>query len=450
VAALFTIAWILLLIAQLRVSRKWAFVPLLIGAGVFPSGVALEFGISFTVCHLVILVGITRALLTGALTISWRNPFDATVLLFCFWAMISILGHMGVENYNPVLERMKLVYNIGGGYFYCRAFIKTVEDFERLIQALAVTMIFLAIPMLAEKLTGTRYSWAFIEDTHSVSEVRGGKIRAAGPFGHAILAGSAGAATLALMIPLWRQHRKLAVWGIISCLVIVYSCASSGPILTAAAGLGAMFLWRWRYSIRWIRRMAIFMIIALHLLMNAPVWYLMSRVDLTGSSTGNHRAELITQALKHLDRWWFIGTDYTRDWMPHGIQWNPNHVDITNYYIKMGVIGGLPLLILFVAIIYQAYNKLGHGILQLREKNDPREFLFWGAGSFLFAHCVTFLSISYYDQSIIFFLVIIGATPALYQAALSTVSDQKETEPEQPKKRNYGTPPGMDGHIPVS
>ncbi len=54
---LFTILWILLVLVQFRISRKWAFVPLLVGAGLFPNGVALEFGISFTVCHLVILAG---------------------------------------------------------------------------------------------------------------------------------------------------------------------------------------------------------------------------------------------------------------------------------------------------------------------------------------------------------------------------------------------------------
>ena len=89
--------------------------------------------------------------------------------------------------------------------------------------------------------------------------------------------------------------------------------------------------------------------------MKAPAYYLLARIDLTGSSTSWHRAALIDMALGHLSEWWAFGTDHTRHWMPYGVPWSDNHSDITNYYISMGVNGGLPLMLLFIAILAKAF-----------------------------------------------------------------------------------------------
>jgi hypothetical protein len=157
-------------------------------------------------------------------------------------------------------------------------------------------------------------------------------------------------------------------------------------------------------------------IIGLQLVMNNPVWYLMGRIDLTGGSTGFHRAELITQALKSLDEWWLVGTDYTRHWMPYGIGWSKTQVDITNYYLKMGVLGGLPLMLCFIAVLTKSFQLLGRSMRSMRSLGGPTEFMLWCIGAALFAHCVTFLSVAYFDQSFVFLFFVIGAVPGLVAA----------------------------------
>ncbi|HWI57982.1 MAG TPA: hypothetical protein VNZ22_12195, partial [Bacillota bacterium] len=197
------------------------------------------------------------------------------------------------------------------------------------------------------------------------------------------------------------------------CALIVVGSASSGPLLALFAGLAGLALWRWRTRMAVIRRLAVLGLIGLHLVMKAPVWYLMARIDLAGGSTGWHRAELVSAALKHLDEWWLIGTDYTRHWIAYGVGWSQYHVDMTNYYISMGVTGGLLLVGCFVGILIKAFQSLGRGMRTMREVNDPREFILWCVGTCLFAHCVTFLSISYFDQSNITFAMVVGTVPGL-------------------------------------
>jgi hypothetical protein len=173
---------------------------------------------------------------------------------------------------------------------------------------------------------------------------------------------------------------------------------------------------------RRLRWAALFAIIGLAFVMKAPVYYLISKIDLTGSSTGWHRAALIEAAITHLNEWWIGGTDYTRHWMPTGVQWSANHTDITNHYIKMGVIGGLPLMLLFIAVLGKAFSAVGKLLAQHEDAPAQPRFLIWTLGSILFGHAVTMISVSYFDQSIIFLYLVLAAIGSLQGTNLAGVS----------------------------
>jgi hypothetical protein len=183
--------------------------------------------------------------------------------------------------------------------------------------------------------------------------------------------------------------------------------------MSLAAGMGALALWRYREKVRWIRIAAVTSLVLLHLVMKSPVWYLLARIDLMGGSTGWHRAELITQALNHISEWWVIGTDHTRHWMPSGVWWNEDHTDITNYYLKMGVVGGLGLMLAFFAIVWASFRLLGNRLHALRLERSSAEYVLWCLGSALFVHAVTFISVSYYDQTYALFWIPVGIVAAL-------------------------------------
>lgn len=158
----------------------------------------------------------------------------------------------------------------------------------------------------------------------------------------------------------------------------------------------------------------------------------MGSIDLVGGSTGYFRARLIDQSLTYINEWWLTGTDYTRHWMDTGVSWNPDHTDMTNYYIHLGVIGGLPLIIGLVTILSMCFKMIGRRMQELRKINHPDELVLWCAGAALAAHAISFVSISYFDQMYVLFYLLVGAIPGLCHTAgaeplVKEVTDDADT-----------------------
>ena len=276
----------------------------------------------------------------------------------------------------------------------------------------------LAAEMLYEKMTAHNLFFALGEGP-SGSAIREGHIRARGPFAHAILAGSVGAVCIPFMIGIWRQHRKTAIAGIFACTTMVVTSVSSGPILSTIAAIAALYMWRYRQNMRLIRWVAVISYIGLDLVMKAPAYYIIYRFDITRGSTGYHRAALIESALKHINEWWLAGTDSPRHWMPTGVSWSPDHTDITNQYLEQGVVGGLPLMFLFIAIMGMGFSLVGQSLQQGAKLNQESQFMVWAIGASLFTYAVTFISVSFFDQSILFYYFTLAAIGSAGSGELS-------------------------------
>ena len=216
-----------------------------------------------------------------------------------------------------------------------------------------------------------------------------------------------------LFIAIWRNHRRTAFLGIVSSFAIISASASSGPIGTFLLGSGALFLWRWRASLGKVKLAAIAFICVIQLFRERSVLYLIAIIDFVGGSTGWHRSRLLESSIEHLDEWWFMGTDFTRHWMPYGLPSVPEHCDLTSYYVHLGVIGGLHLTLTLVGILFRSFSLLGHRMRQMRTTDDPNELLLWCAGCTFFAHTITFFTISYFDQLYVFFYLLVAAVPCL-------------------------------------
>ncbi|MCZ2076653.1 MAG: hypothetical protein LC130_16870 [Bryobacterales bacterium] len=249
----------------------------------------------------------------------------------------------------------------------------------------------------------------------SVPFVRDGRIRAFGPFKHPILAGTVGAVCLPTMIALRPMYRGSATLGGLSAVSFLAS-GSSGPVLSALAGLLALALWPVRTWMRVIRWASVVVYVILELTMKVPAYYLIARMDVTGSSTGWHRARLIESSFNHLNEWWFAGTDFTRHWMPTGVTWSVDHTDITNHYLKLGVLGGLPLMLLFIITLATAFRYAGRGSIGAAIASHNHRFMLWGLGAALFAHAATCISVSYFDQSLLFLDMNLAAIAATYMS----------------------------------
>jgi len=398
-----------------QLPRRYAAVPFLLGAIYMTDGQVIEIGpFHFTIMRLLVLVGACRIFLKHERLPGGFNLLDRLMVFWTAWVVACSVFH---EPFSAaIVSHLGFAYNRIGTYFLIRFFIRSFDDFRGVIKALLIMLLPLAAEMISEKFTG-RNMFVLLGGIWDL-EIRGGKIRAQGPFAHSILAGTAGAVCLPLALLFWKENRKLAILGIVATLGMVVASASSGPILTTAAVIGGLVLWRVRNSMRQIRIALVLGIIGLALVMSDPVYYVLAKIDLTGSSTGWHRAALIDSALRYLDEWWFAGTDFTRHWMPTGIIANPNHTDITNVYIMMGVKGGLLLMFLFIACLGTAFSLVGKGMRLIKNGPGARLFILWTLGAILLGHAITFLSVDYFDQTVVLYNFILASVSALYSSLL--------------------------------
>ena len=403
--------------AMVALPRRWAPLPLLAGACYMTPAQDLLIGpFHFTVLRLLLLVGVIRAIARHEGLPGGLNALDRLILA---WGAVTLGMTLFHKPFNDVLVfRLGLVYNAFGIYFLFRLYCQTPEELSGLLQMTAWLLVPVALEMVNEKLTG-RNLFAVMNGLPAEVEVRDGKLRANGPFAHAILGGTVGALCLPLMIGIWRRHPRAAKIGLAACLTMIVTCNSSGPLMSLAAAGFALGLWRWRHLTRQMRIAAVVGYVLLALVMHDPPYFLMARIDLTGSSTGWYRAQLIRSCIAHLNEWWFAGTDYTRHWMETGLIINDTDCDIVNYYILQGVTGGLLLMGITIAFYWIGFRYVGRS-LQLRAQApfDDR-FLIWALGSGLFANAVTSLSVSYFDQSVMFLYLNLAVIGSLFAHALA-------------------------------
>lgn len=397
--------------ALLSLPRRLASLPLLAGVCYITLGQGVEVGpFSFTVLRILIFIGFLRIAARNE-RISGVNGLDKLIIAWATAALLTSLFHKDPSA--AFVNRLGMVANAGGVYFLIRIFCQTQRDLITVCKVVAIVLVPVAMEMLYERASGHNLFSVFggIPETPSL---RNGRFRAQGPFRHAILAGTVGAICLPLVVFLWRRMRMYSAIGVAACVAMVVASASSGPIMSMLAAVGSLLMWRYKAFMRAFRWAALLLYFLLDLIMQAPAYYLLRRIDITGGSTGWYRARLIESGLAHLNEWWLYGTDYTRHWMETGVPWSEDHIDITNQYLGMGVRGGLPLMLLFIAILVKGFSMAGLALRTSATKEDGQR-LSWALGSSLFAVAATCISVGFFDQSVLFvylILAMIGSAPS--------------------------------------
>lgn len=404
----FGMAFVLVaMITILVLPRRWAAVPLCVAAAYMTLSQGVEAGpFHFYSIRMVITAGILRVVLRREDMAGGRHGVDTAMLLWSLWAVASSFFHQ--DPVSALTFRLGLVFNATGIYFLLRVFCPSFADVLRLCRITCILLVPVALEMIYEQLTAYNV-FSILGGVDATPQLRGGRLRAQGPFAHAILAGTVGAAFLPIAAGLWRSHRKTAIAGIFACVTMILTCASSGPVMSAILAVGGLLMWPLRRRMRVLRWLAVAGYVLLDLLMNVAPYYLIARIDVAGGSTGWHRAALISAAIEHVDEWWLAGTDVTRHWMPTGTSWSAEHADITNHYIHMGVLGGLLLMLLFIAVLWKGFAGVGRYVTEKSEAAEPERYFVWALGASLFAHAATSLSVSYFDQSFLFLYLTLAA-----------------------------------------
>ena len=405
-----TLLGIILGVLALALPRHRAFGAVLAAGTCTTYGDALDLGgLSFYSIRIVIVLTTVRVIARGELNGVRFHAFDA---LFAAWLIVTCLLYVTLDgSYVNFSERLGYMGDVGGLYIIVRALVRNADDLAETVVMLALLLIPLAVLMGFERVIG-RNLFSVLGGVPELSHVRNGMVRCQGPFNHPILAGTFGAASFPLMVGLsvFRpRSRALAVVAALSAAFVVYTSGSSGPVsalIVSSIGLG---MWWIRTQMRVVRWVILGGVIMFAMVMNAPVWFLISRLsDLTGGD-GWYRSKLIDSAVYHFSEWWLIGTGYTAHWMETGIPSNPYSADIVNEFVNQGIRGGLLGLVLFVAILSRSFAAMGTSAKATTTPLSQRYF-FWTVGCSLAAHVASFFSVTYFDQTISAYYLVIGST----------------------------------------
>jgi hypothetical protein len=392
-------------ILMLTLPRRLAILPLLLSATYMTGGQVLQIGpANFTIPRLLIVVGFLRVLARGEHVTDGMHTVDKLLLV---WAAI-LVGTSAFHTSDAWVFRSGLVWTELGCYFLFRIFMQDLDDVRRTFRFMCVAMLPLAALMLVEKITGQN-PFGSLGGVNQVALVRDGHVRAGGPFAHPILAGTVGAICIAMAFAIRKSFKWPARAGLLAGTGIVVAGTSSGPILMVGFIIVGMAVWVFRHRMRSLRWTIVAGLLTLSAIMEDPIYFLMARVDISGGSQGYYRAQLIRSSIEHLSEWWATGTDNTRHWMSSGIYANDRHTDITNHILAMGVMGGLPLMMVFIAILAYSFRDVGRALQQRAAAPVSDQIFVWVLGALMFGLLMNFWSISLFDQSVIFFYLSLAA-----------------------------------------
>ncbi|MEH6546673.1 MAG: hypothetical protein V7701_09610 [Sneathiella sp.] len=391
--------------AALIVRRKYAIIPLLIMIMAIPSAQRIVIAtIDFSFIRIVIIVTILRIIFKKEHRGLGIKAPDTYLILYMVWGILAYGFLFGSAS--AFITRTGYMLDAVGSYYLGRVYIRNVPDLKRVILFLGYASIPMFLIFSLERATG-RNLFAIFGGVPEYTVIRDGRLRCQGPFSHPIMAGVFWAVLLPWFGTFWVTKQipriLLIVFGV--CMIgIVLNSASSTPVMSLIFGAAAMTMYVFRPYMSYVRWGVVLTLVTLHMVMAKPVWHLISRIDISGGSTGWHRYNLIEKSIDNFDEWWLVGVQSTGHWA-FGL-W-----DVTNQYILEGVRGGSLTLIFFLLFIYSIFKIIGIGIRASKTKLE--KWVLWGAGSILFVNCMNFLAVSYFGQMLNALFVFMGASVSI-------------------------------------
>lgn len=380
------------------------------------------FTLDFNLMRILLIFGWLRILSRGEhKEVRWLL-LDKLVL---WWGITQTIAYVTLfKNSGSVIYMSGKLMEAWGGYFLVRVLVRDWEDVFTLARGSAMMAIPVGIFFAIEKATGTNY-FAVFGGLEWNTWVRDGKLRAAGALGNPILAGCFWASFIPMMGALYfsPKGKGLAVMGVFSAFVVVIACASSTPLAAiAAAGAGA-FAFRWRYKAKTILKSILWFCVFIHFARPKPIWHLISRIDLVGGSTGEHRYRLIDAFIHRFPEWMAIGVKSTGHW-GFGLK------DVTNQYVLEGVRGGIVCLLIYlwgIGLVFVYCVRVWQSV----EFDRAKVVMAWCLGASVFTHCCSFIAVSYFGQMNFSWYLHIGLIAGLYEALVRKQEEESEEEEEE-------------------
>jgi len=406
-------ALVVAVLATLFFPRKYIFVPMVMISLLIPVGQVWMVGsFHFSVTRILLAAAWARVLIQrgkeGRDAKIRMNGIDKAIIGY---ALVSILTYsLQWEQSAAFFAQVGKSFTTLGLYFFFRFCIRGQEDVERAIRTLMVVASVVGILMINEQVTG-RNVLSIFGGVPEFTAMRTGYLRSQGPFEVYLTAGAFGASLLPLFLSMWKRNGAHLLAGVGLCAAVAITVTSKTSTATSAlaGALAAMALWFVRDNMQLVRWGIVTLLTGLHLVMKAPVWSLIQRVDLVGGSTGWHRFKIVDNCIRNFFEWWLVGNhNYMNREGGGDDMW-----DLANQYVLTAETFGLLSLIFFVATLVYAFKYLGRARLAAGSDTAKAWFL-WLVGATLFANMVAFMGISYFDQTevywYLFMAIVVAAT----------------------------------------
>lgn len=411
----------LLIVLVLFSSRRWALIGMMAGVLYLTQQQAIEvIGLNITAIRLLEVAGMARIAARRELSLTRFNGIDKVLILLYGYNTMVFLMRSDVGR----AEMIGLMIDAWFCYFIFRGLIRDIHDLKWFLGVFAILLIPYSILLTVEMLT-RQNPFALMGAATWNFELRGDNIRAMGSFRHPSLLGTLGASFLVLYVALFfaKNGRLSGFLGIALCCWIVLLSNSGGPLSALILGVLSWVLWIARKKMFWVRRALAGMLIALVLVMKAPIWYLPARVSLLTGGGGWHRSYLMDMAFQNLGLWWLAGMDIaqTAKWFPYVVAVT-GAADITNNFIYFGLNGGLVTMALLIFLLIRAFSVLGQALAVIRNTSrgtDEAEYLLWGLGCVLVVHIGTWFGITYFDQMHVVWLMQLAAVSSISEIYLA-------------------------------
>jgi len=384
VAVAMLIAIVLILIRP----RDKAITPFLLACFSIPIGQVVVLGsLHFTVLRILIIAGLVRrATYRGSSKFPGGfNPIDRMVVLWTLSALIILSLQW--------MDTQALIHNLGdfldaiGGYLVVRFLIPDGEAIRRTIKTLAAVCVIQGAFMINEQINHVNV-FGYLGGMPVAVTVRNGAIRSEAVMG-CIYAGVFAAVLVPLFLWQWKEgkSRMAACAGLAGATVMVFTSHASSSLLAFGGSLLGLAFWPLRTRMRLVRQGLVVMLVSLHLVMKAPVWALIARIDLTGSSSSDHRYHLVDATIRHFSDWWLLGYKEFN-------LWGWDMWDLSNQFVAVALTGGLLTLVCYIAIFSRSFRAIGKARKQV-EGDRAREWLLWCLGSVLFATMLSHFGINF-------------------------------------------------------
>jgi len=391
------------------IPRRYILLPFILCACFVPADQRIIIlDLDFTPLRMLVVAGFLRTIMLGEKrTFKW-NRFDKLVLAWSFCG--AIIYVIQWADMRALIYMCGMLFDIIGLYWIFRISVTSWSDIK------IATKIFAACSLVLAVLVG--YEWAtgknpFVAFGTVRTVVRMGRYRCQSSFEHPIILGLFWATMVPLFIGFARQGKhKLLLWsGVAASIFIVAATASSTPVLTLLIVLIITCGYKWRQYTATAGWGILATLVALHIVMKAPVWHLLSRMSVVPGSTGWFRYNIIDQAIKHFDEWAFLGCRSTAHW--GWLMW-----DVVNGYVGVAVQGGLITLVLFLVLLYTALKILLRMSFKYPERKQ--QFLAWCLFTIMSGHCVALFGVPYFGQMRMWWFMTLAMVSFLSESKVSS------------------------------